>query len=388
MLERIQPITALVEEMLDQLPKAVFTSKTTTFLDPCMGGGQFVTAIERRLREHGHSDANIAKRVYGVEDNEFLHDVAVNTHALVGNYYVDKNYLEYEETMKFDVVIGNPPYQTSNGEKGGARSLWRKFVKKAFTVADTDGIVAFVCPGFPWQSLDLGQYFTENTPLYLNNDGSEHFPTIGSDIKIWVVQRGLHNKPFYVDGTKLTQSFEKQDPTVDPIVSSIFTKIEKHELFECMQDRGYSSTQLKNDATDYFDKPKGKSIYPIRHASNVKVCYVKAPTECHNKKKVMMTFSGYPNFEYYDSTTPMSSCYQMSGYILVSSKREANALIKLYSSKLYRFLSNGVRAAGFRSVTNYSLPKVDLTRPWTDEELYKYFKLTKKEIEYIENAVK
>ena len=44
MLERIKPLDALVVEILDQLPKEVWTSKTSTFLDPAMGGGQFVFA--------------------------------------------------------------------------------------------------------------------------------------------------------------------------------------------------------------------------------------------------------------------------------------------------------------------------------------------------------
>ena len=57
----------LVEEMLDLLPQKYFKSKTATFLDPAMGSGQFVSAIEKRLRDNGHDDENIAKRVYGFE---------------------------------------------------------------------------------------------------------------------------------------------------------------------------------------------------------------------------------------------------------------------------------------------------------------------------------
>ena len=34
------------------------------------------------------------------------------------------------------------------------------------------------------------------------------------------------------------------------------------------------------------------------------------------------------------------------------------------------------------------LPKIDLSKSWTDEELYKYFNLTQEEIDYIESQVK
>jgi hypothetical protein len=176
------------------------------------------------------------------------------------------------------------------------------------------------------------------------------------------------------------------DPTLDTLYHSIINKINKFDEFECKQDRGYNSTQFKNDDKDYFDKPTGKSIYPIRHASTVKTCYVKTPTECHTKRKVMMTFSGYPAFEYYDETTPMSSCYQMSGYIEVANKKEATSLIELYQSELYRFLSN-FNSSGMKGVENYCLPKLDLKRTWNDADIYKEFKLTKSEIEYIKSNI-
>ena len=73
-------LTELVNEMLDQLPKSIFESETSTFLDPCMAGGQFVLGIETRLREYGHSDANIAERVFGVAPRELIVNFAVNKH--------------------------------------------------------------------------------------------------------------------------------------------------------------------------------------------------------------------------------------------------------------------------------------------------------------------
>jgi hypothetical protein len=292
-----------------------------------------------------------------------------------------------ETDMRFDVVVGNPPYQTGNGESGGKHSLWRKFIKKSFELCDNNGYIGIVCPGFPYKAKDIGKYFKENTPLVLNNDVSSYFPGIGSDIKYWIVKKGNHNLPFVVDGQIWTNGLE-YDPTIPVIVTLIRKKIDKFDKFECKQDRGYSSTQLKNDDNDYFTHPTRKSIYPIRHGSINKVCYVKEPTECHTKRKVMMVFSGYPAFEYYDETTPMSSCYQMSGYIQVANKKEGNALIKLYSSKLYTWLSNPFNKGTFKGVVNYSLPKVDLNKSWSDEELYTHFNLTPEEIDYIEANVK
>jgi len=288
--------------------------------------------------------------------------------------------------MRFDVIVGNPPYQTGKGEKGGKHSLWRKFVKQAFKNVSKQGYVGIVCPGFPYDSNDLKDCFTNNTPMVLCNDATSHFPGVGSEIKYWIFKEGKHNIPFLVDGKVWNNLAD--NPTMPTHVVSILNKIKNFALFECKQDKGYNSTQYKNDNTDYFDSPKGKSIYPIRHASTVKTCYVSKPTSSHTKNKVMMTFSGYPDFEYFDGkTNPMSSCYQMSGYIEVKNKAEGMALISVYNSNFYKFLAS-IKSAGMRGIGNYSLPKIDLNKIWSDADIYDHFGLTQEEINYVEANVK
>jgi hypothetical protein len=378
-------IDTLVNQILNQIPNDVIVNGTV--LDPAIGGGQFVKEVERRKRAAGKTDAEIAKTVVGIEQNVLRKNYAVNKHKLVGNYKV-ANFLEKDfKDMKFDVIVENPPYQSGKGEKGGKHSLWRKFVKKSFDLLNKDGYIAVVCPGFPYQANDLSKCFTNNTPHVLVNDVTDHFPGVGSDIKYWIVQEGKHKVPFMVDGVHWPNGL-KDDPTSNPVVIGIKKKLSAFSVFECKQDKGYNSTQYKNDSSDYFDSPQGISIYPIRHASTVKTCYVSKPTECHNKNKVMMTFSGYPDFEYFDGkTNPMSSCYQMSGYIEVKNTKEGKNLINLYKTKLYTFLSS-LDGAGMRGTNNYCLPRVDLSVVWSDKALYQYFGLDQDEINFIEDAIK
>lgn len=371
--------------IIAQIPDSFFLKKDLKILIFACGHATEADVIVKRMQSLGRTNEEIKNSIYLLDKYKVFTKDAIRKGF---TNVIKADFLEWETDIQFDAALGNPPYQSGNGEKGGARSQWRKFIKKAFSVVNDNGYVCQICPGFPYTAADLGKLFTENTPLYLDNDVTDYFPGIGSDIKSWVVQKGKHNKDFIVDSKVWTWS-EDTDPTINPIVTSIFKKtVKTNELFVCKQDMGYNSTQFKNDDTDYFEKPTGRSVYPIRHASNVKVCYVKEPTECHNKRKVMMTFSGYPAFKYYDETTPMSSCYQMSGYIEVTDAKTATSLIKVYSSTLYRFLSQGVKSAGMKSIINYSLPVVDLNKKWTDKELYKHFNLTQEEIEYIEMRTK
>ena len=115
MLSRMKfEIEELVNEMLDHLPDSVWTSESTTFLDPAIGGGQFVREIERRLKAHGHSDSNIRHRVFGFEESDLHIKFAVNKYRLLGQYVLkpyDK-FLELDDSMNLiiDLTIPNHSY--------------------------------------------------------------------------------------------------------------------------------------------------------------------------------------------------------------------------------------------------------------------------------------
>lgn len=154
MLSRIKfSIEELVNDILDQLPADVWTSTTTTFCDPSIGGGQFVREIERRLREAGHTDENIKSRVFGFESSALSMGYALNRYGLVGTYEVC-NFLEKEfGKMKFDVVVGNPPYQKAPSEKRntslggrGLTDLWPEFVSKGVSLVKDNGYLALIHP--------------------------------------------------------------------------------------------------------------------------------------------------------------------------------------------------------------------------------------------------
>lgn len=59
--------TPLVQEILDQLPKDLFTDPTKTYLDPSCGDGQFLSEVLIRKMENGSTFEQALSTIYGVD---------------------------------------------------------------------------------------------------------------------------------------------------------------------------------------------------------------------------------------------------------------------------------------------------------------------------------
>ena len=85
-----------------------------------------------------------------------------------------------EKEMKFDVVIGNPPYQDANGKSAAKGQLWPYFVEKSINLCKDEGYVALIHPS-PWRKPEHKTWniLTSNEIEYLEihskKDGQKTF---------------------------------------------------------------------------------------------------------------------------------------------------------------------------------------------------------------------
>ena len=266
-------IADLVQTMIGRLPVELFVSDTTTFLDPCMGGGQFVKAVAGRLRQHGHSDTNIRKRVFGVEKTQLRVNYAVNRNGLVGTFVVDNHEVPAILTdgiMKFDAIVGNPPYQKKVGPKK-TEPIWQLFVEQSIKSLTSDGYLCLVHPS-GWRNVDgrfkdVGNLITSLDVRYLEiHNERDGLKTFGAETRYdWYVLRNRKSigktEVKFQDGMVKTLDLTKlpfvPNGSFDQVMRLVAKKGE--ETCEVIYDR----TMYGTDKTNVSNKKTSKFVHPI-----------------------------------------------------------------------------------------------------------------------------
>ena len=137
----------IVISMLDKLPKGVWKKKNYKWLDPANGMGNFPIAIYLRLmkgleekipNEKERKKHILENMLYMIELNKKNVFICKNIFDINDKYklhLVCHDALTFDckkewEIEKFDVVIGNPPYNAS-GTKATGNTIWQHFVNMA-----------------------------------------------------------------------------------------------------------------------------------------------------------------------------------------------------------------------------------------------------------------
>ena len=150
MLSRLKfEIGGLFEEIYDErLPETLFMSETTIFADIQSAGLQAIIPIVNKLRQYGHSDENIRVRVFAFcEDELDLNSVQFDFSDVPVTFDIYKESID----MKFDVLVGNDPYQEKVGPKK-TEPLWNKFFMKRMSLLKEGGFMCLIHPS-GWRNI-------------------------------------------------------------------------------------------------------------------------------------------------------------------------------------------------------------------------------------------
>lgn len=474
----------LVNRMLDLLPEELWRDKKATFLDPGCKSGVFLREIAKRLdkglekqiRDRQKRINHIFKnQLYGLAITELTsllsrrsvycsktangkysvceafdkpdgnirfgrmeHDWenghCIHCGANQENYdrsgeleshayaFIHTDKPEELFNMKFDVIIGNPPYQLSDGGFGeSARPIYHLFVQQAKKLKPR--FLSMIIPA-RWYAGGKGldafrdemlhdhriSHLVDYPKLY---DG---FPgvKIRGGVCYFLWERD-YDGPCSVqtmwDGEPLGKPMKRKLDSYDVLVRrneavSILDKVRAHRIDgkpEPTLDRQVSSRKPFGFPTNFHGAASPKGLrQPVKLYGSKRLSYVSRSDIAQNQEwiddwKVLLTAvqgtSAAVETKFLSNpiiARPGEACtetYLVAGHF--ESEGKAERLAGYLRTRFARFLVSLRKSTQHANRSVYAfIPDVPLNRVWTDEKLYERYGLTKGEIAFIEFIVR
>lgn len=207
--------------------------------------------------------------------------------------FIVRNWLEWNTNMKFDVIVGNPPYQTKGKIGNRTRAIWPEFVEKSFGMLKEYGYLCLVHPS-GWRDVNGIFENTKNTILskdikYLEchsfDDGMRIFG-VGTSYDWYIIQnklaRGNKTEIIGQDGVKYLIDVSNMDFIPNGMISDIkkLIAVENEEKNEIISNSSYHTQRdfISENKTETFKYP---CVYTITKSDGITFRYSKINNKGH-----------------------------------------------------------------------------------------------------------
>jgi len=467
----------LASRILDLLPPALWSDPEARFLDPCSKSGVFLREIAKRLdaglekripAKQERLNHIFARQLHGLAITELTallsrrsvycsktangkYSVCDSFDAPQGNIRFGRVEHTWEKgrcalcgaskdayerggelethayqfihtrnpeelfKMNFDVIIGNPPYQLSDGGFGRSASpIYHKFVQQAMKLNPR-----YLTMIIPSRWFGGGKGLDEFRSDMLRDsrirkivdyeDSSEVFPgvSVAGGICYFLWEReykgpcevvNMHNGIEIVSTRNLDEfaTFVRHGQAL-PIIRKVLARNERRmnsqvSAYKPFGLRTYVKPQRTGDITLYWQKGEG----PYRRKD------ITDGIEMIDKWKVISSRSGNEHagnpskdgsrrvLAKTDVLPPGTVCTET--YLVIGcypNQEEAGNLLAYMKTRFFRFLMSLVMYShGITKETFVFIPILDMTKRWTDAKLYRRYGLTKDEIDFIECKIR
>ena len=309
---------------------------------------------------------------------------------------VKGDFVKTEFNMKFDVVVGNPPYQDPKNDK---RMLWNQIVDKMAKVTKDNGYIAVVTPS-TWLTASTNIHNSyrvfeekqvEEAVIFDKDDTPFEEGTTVSYSIIKNTPRQTDTSLYFARFSKKTKDLvgainianEKFWPgQLKPINLAIHNRLKSFAKINFIKSCEFHNQGLKKKQR----VADTKSIdFPYTHHVSAAITrYTSIKFSKHDTWKVMVPLTSTIDKAVIDNNCghgeDMLSLY-------VADEDTAKNIKAIFNTKFYKFIGKLYKNGRNQPLQNL-FPVVDFTRTWTDTELYQLVGLEQEEIDYIEDNVK
>ena len=471
---------SLANQLLDLLPSGLFESPETKFLDPFTKSGVFLREIVKRLDKGLESvipdrqkriNHIMHNQVYGIACTEltsllarrsvYCSKTASGKHSVTkfetpeGNIlykplshtweggkciYCGASQAVYDRgsqaeqyayqfihtdkpakifgNMKFDVIIGNPPYQLADGGNGAsAKPIYHLFVEQAMKL--TPRFLSMIIPA-RWfaggKGLDdfRAHMLNDSHILHITDyiNAKDCFPnnSISGGVCFFLWDRESVGQCHYttiLNGEKSEQIRQLNEFSVFVRYNNAISVIHKIKSNDFVPISSIILSRNPFGITSSIrgEKEKFKFAYELNsskgigYIENDRIIVNKSYADAYNVmiSKVTCEHAGEPDkngqvkiLSSLKILPPKSVC--TDSYLIIGKFNNiemASNLEGYLKTKFARFLLlQAVSSINLSKDKFQFVPLQDFSHPWTDEMLYEKYKLTQEEIEFIESMIR
>ena len=422
--EVFTPIS-LIDEMMEKIPESVWTNPELKWLDPANGIGNFPMVVYNKLltklpktykdlysTELGKKKHIIEKMLYMVELDTANIKISrrifgKNANISCGSFLEDKWIKDFNGVEKFDIIVGNPPYNENGVGKGGG-VLWKDFVFKSFSMLNENGFLVFIHPtgwrkpsGERASAGDVWVEFKKNNLIFLkiSDEKIPNFP----NVDYYVVQKTKKQT-----STRIINKFEDHvfDGKLNLYNSDFIPHFVNEEVFSILN-------KVTNKAGEKFDIVRNQSFQPKKEDMSktgtphtyyydtsskdyllVYKKYGKDTPEYINKNKIIMTYSNgkQKGFLYPKHYSEQMGSTSNTMYQLIESGDKPKSILTLLNSDLINFI---LKITQYSEAPNYKnefkilnmISKPNDVTLNNDNDVYRHYGLNSKEINLVKSVV-
>jgi hypothetical protein len=428
----------IIEELLTEMrliDPTIFSNPNLKWFDNANGVGNFPIVLYHRLMDglinwepdFDKREKHILENMIFTSElsikNCFVYQQIFNINGKykLNMYQGDSLLLDMQKEWgidKFDVILGNPPYnsggiRSNTGKKNqaGSKTIWTDFVNYSLEHLKESGYLIYINP-LTWtkKTNEMFDVYTQRCIKYLQLwDDSYNVSIMRADIPVSLYI--LQNKPFDNTETKIVSKIKRRK--IDNVVYSVITN--NHSIpqaFYTIFDKIYNFIKKYNLELETYStcvsKDKGKKTFPLpeeyeaedmlgvdtyRIADGIQVSKMKnVHKHMFNDKLIFANKRSFVGSFLDDGKLGLIGNHK---YYILDNYEDLRILQTFFDTKISRIIDYFTKYEqsyldkdAFTFIPNFS--KIDMkfnkkdVKVITDEILYKWFKLSKEEIEMLE----